>query len=398
MPSYTHNFSTGNPNIDGKIEYSHTRSATGYKVECEIYMRRNNSWKGEHTHGTLTYKCYINNSKIKEDTKKFHVYNGGKWYKLASWSKSFDLNVFSGGSYTVGFSSSNSNGNIPTAFEIKKTTSKSRTVGAYASKNKSPSINIVDNKNNTFTITTKTGKSGDNNKATNCMVYYNVTSSNKTPSNPSATNYNGIKNTGKGSEKGYSFTVGVDKDTKVKAIAYTLGTYNSTSYGEKSGVDSCNVTYYAPPKMNSVSITYGNGKPTNRATYMASWSASKTQDSSPVKGYQCILYLNGKVIYNSSSTTTSLNISDVLSNKKTNLKVGDVLCLSVQAFSKNGAGGTLWSSLKDSNGVTIVADGVLKIKHSKEWKHGIVYIKNDGEWKDSTGVYIKKDGKWEKSV
>ena len=349
----THEFSTGNKNIKGKIVHSYTRNATSYTVTCNVYLWRTNNWKGKATTGTLHYTPYVNGVALSEVEKSmFVVKNGGTECLLGSWSKTFDLGVFSTGSYTVGFSCRKNSSSTPDAYSIAKTTSGAVSVGAYASPNGASTVTVANLGNNYFRIYGKVGNKGSGNSVSGCTVYYTTNDT-----TPSPTNYSGSQNFSLGEGSDYKMDVIVTSKTKVRAVVYTNGSYNTTEYGEPSSEASATVPYYATPTMSSVSLSCTPTRPTKRSTYTASWTANKANDDSEIKGYNYTVYIGTTNIYSSSTTATSLNVTSVLSSLCRTLKKGDELKVSVSAYTTDGNGTTLSSTSKTSNSKTSSING-----------------------------------------
>jgi hypothetical protein len=390
---YEHTFTTGNSNIVGKILISDTREATSYSVKCELYFRRTNTNTGTATNGNLTYTTKIGGTTINDKVKKyFKVENSKEWCYFGSWSKSFNLGALESTTYKVGFSSSDSSGKSITAFK-NNTESVAITVPRYAQPNEAPTIKVDNLGTNRCKITSTLNKKGDGNTISKCRVYYTIDGT-----DPSPTNHKGYKEVNLNAKKTDSFEVSVTSKTQIRAVGYTIGTYNSTKYGEKSSIKAATIPYYASPTMGSVGISYHNKSiPTTKATYKASWSATKANNESPIEGYKYTIKIGSTTIVTSTTTSTSLNISDILSTKKIKLKVGDKITVTVKAFAKNGANTELDSSAKSST-ITVVASGTMFIKVSGKWVEGQVFVKTNGKWKESLDVYLRKSSDWKQSI
>lgn len=415
-------FNTANPYITGVIGCSHTRTATGYTANCDIYMYRNNSWTGTETHGTIKYQIYCANGWSGERSKAFRIKNGGAWCYLDSFSKTVSLDALSGGSYDVGFSSS---GPV-TGLNTTSFTKKGEDVGAYASRNGAPSISIEDTLGNSFRIKTTTGGSGNNNSATNCHIYYTLDGS-----TPSSSNSNGFRNTNKSANQSYSVDISMGSPSTVKARAYTIGTYPAND-GIASGVASTNVKVYTSPKnqpiptikiYKDVNYTKESNKLTPKSYIKFEWSKAEPGNSnSPVSGCrvypyvfksnlnQWFSYINGSLVatdnyfdvwYDSKSSYSYL-----IDAKSLSLVKGDKICIGIQAWHHHKTIDNVnWWSLApvitESDQITVESAGVMGVKISDNvWKEGQAYIKiDDSTWKEANSVYIKTSpDTWKESV
>ena len=413
-------FDTGNQFIKGLIQHSYTRDVDGYTVSYWVYFRRTNSYSKDPTQGNISFKIRVNWEDVQTGYKNFTVKNGGDWCLLCSGTtRKFPLSNPLGtdsDKYTVGIWSNCSQsglvvgGYASNGKELPGFTSDGFTVGSYATPNGVPTLELSDNGNNTFHIATTTGSSGTNNYANNCHIYYTTDGSHP----DSGT---GI-DTGKPEGQYYGADISIPPNCSVvKAIAYTIGWYPSPG-GVPCEPLTIYPTYYAAPTwgLNPVELKTSDGKKaTVRSTLLAEWTtASPGNSNSSVAGYRCRVKINDKFVPNNDGNicdeygpdTTSFNVSEYISRYGVKLNRGDVVNVTVHAWTLNGKGEQVWDNPSDprvSNSLTIDSSGNMKIKLSNEWKEGQVFIKLDNEdkgiWVPADSVYMKiKSGKQEKWV
>lgn len=147
-----------------------------------------------------------------------------------------------------------------------------------------------------------------------------------------------------------------------------------------------------PNAPTSVSISAGHGNYVGIGdTVTIKWSGA----SGVITGYK-IQYKWGNndwTDYKSvSSTATSGNTTDTISNSNLNIKMsGTALKYRVCALN-----GSLASAYKESN--TLTVSGVMKVKVSGSWKKGTTWVKVSGSWKRAKRVWVKVSGTWKESV
>ena len=308
----TFEFNTGNSAIDGKIEYTHTRTITGYTLETKVYMRRNNDWTGDQTRGYIKYWIYNNGTPTEPVSTHFTVKNGGDWCYLGE--HTFTVSISSpldSGSYQVGFKSVlNNSGGQPVAFNVSEQHMKTPvTVGAYAKKVKSPTISLQNNNDGTITInrtpsSTTEYKNYNNTKSTvtDCHCYYKLCTD-LTGIGPtlSTSGSHGSFNNSRSEWRINIPQLAIDKNIlpssngtyclKVKGLNIGLVDGTSGTRADSTPVeDSIEVPVIDTPVWSSDGyleiITKSGELPTSKATYLVRWGGTTTNVASiPVTGY-----------------------------------------------------------------------------------------------------------------
>lgn len=190
----------------------------------------------------------------------------------------------------------------------------------------------------------------------------------------------------------------------------------------------------APGKPSLTNDSYKNGRLTVKLPWTFTWTkATKTNDSSPVKGYRIRLWVKTKgnssfintPIYDSSgkqlsvyddttnqyyydnNTTTN---SIVIYPDKQDLKVGDQFYITIYSYSRFGKkndgtnaglfnnGGTSEAAVKSEKTYTVQNAGIMRVRVDNEWKEGQVYVKTETGWKEASSIHVKTDGGWKEST
>ena len=139
--------------VQSKLEYSVSRGTTSYTVSFSLIFNRTNTWGGDPTSGTATGYVYLNGEQIATNTNtNFIVPNNKSDAVLVSGSKTVDLSALSSSSFTIGYSCTRGNTASSSYFIVSTKTSDSIYVSAYATGVGTPSVSIIDNGNNTFSI------------------------------------------------------------------------------------------------------------------------------------------------------------------------------------------------------------------------------------------------------
>ena len=314
-------------------------------------------------------------------------------------SKSFTgLTANSSGNFsktiTVGASSSNSN----MALSNRAVTV---SFGGGWSSCTSGSINaVVDNGNNTVTVSGNIGSSGTNNAVTSSTLFYvfSTQSSNQSIA--------------LGSISGGSFSKTITIPVGASSFTCYIHTY-SVKDDAHSQSKSYSIKYYGNPgNPGKPTLSYRRKGPTLKEALSFNWTAASAGTNTPIVGYRLRLYKNGSLITgvnpddasayyydtNSTSTIYSFDASTL------GFKVGDTIKLGIYSYGKNGAGDLLLNgggapeAQVDSIEYTFINAGIIRIKKDGIWKEGQVYIKVNGIWKEADSVYIKKDGLWKESI
>lgn len=403
----TFKFSTGNPYIEGKIEHSYTRTATGYTVKYSVQMRRTNSWTGDTTRGNLTYMVYINDSVVNTGTKWFKVVNGGDWCELVNGSYTVSLSASKSTTYTVGFSSSTTDGISAFKNSYKKSNvDNSPTVPVAMTNVGAPKVELVDTGKNSFVMTCTTGSDGVANPAKNSYIIYTTDGS-----TPDINKGGGVSvvATEKTAGKSHSITVQIESPTTVKMYGRTIGSNPEPYSYNDSKVVSKNILHYAPPVWgpNPVSLTYNTPTPTPSTIFTVKWNTPTDGNAnSPLVGYICRILRNREPVLEKhlGKEVTSFTFS---SDKNTTynipVTVGDNIVVTVTPYIYYGDGKTRLEGTKierPEGGLIAKSPGLIRFKQShNQWGEGQVYVKvSQTEWKKSNGVYVKTESGWRDSI
>lgn len=259
---------------------------------------------------------------------------------------------------------------------------------------------VVDNGNNTVTVSGNIGTSGTNNAVTSSTLVYifSTQSSNQTIA--------------LGSTSGGWFS----KTISIPSGAYSFACYIHT-YSDKNNAASqsrsYSVKYYGNPGNPGVpTLSYRRRGPTLNETLTFNWGAAPAGTNVPIRGYRLRIWKNGvlqKGINPSNASaeewdTGSTSTSYTFNPKTFGFKVGDKVKLGIYSYGYNGAGQILFNgggagtAQVFSAEYTFINAGIIRIKKDGIWKEGQVYIKVNGVWKEADSVYIKKDGVWKESI
>lgn len=431
------NFDTKNQYIDGKIEYSVSdKSSSGYKITAKVFLRRNNSYSGTPTHGKITYRIYAGATTATwknsgEKTTHFTVPNGGAWVQLGTFSTKVSADPMETYTYCVGFRASSSDNitGLMTEDLVYKDDIEEK---SYAGWPKKPTINIIDNGDNTATITRSPASeaeyasySGRNCPAYGCKCFFNVNKEESKP--PSSTeNYDGSYNNDSETWRVYPLNlhwrVAIDPEDeliKIQAVAYTLASVDGsskTNLKHTSGPCEVKVKYikhYAPPVWDKkVWIEHiGSTHPDSDATFIAKWNQpTAANKNSPVMGHWCALYITYKgdteaTIIDANiyldPEVTQYNISENLSAKGIELQDGDKLDFWVVPYTKDArtpVKNMVWDEPGKSGNLTVVAPPMMRVCTGRlssgvcEWKCGVPYVCVDRD--DSGAIWHRADSVW----
>lgn len=390
--------------VRARIKVDYTISGTSANMTVYLQLARENGDYG--TYGTTT--PYIDgnltawtgtisaNCARRNDSECTLIPDS---YFTTIGSKSFTgLTVDSSGNFsksiTVGASSSNSNMAL---------SNRAVTVsfgGGWSNCTSGSISSVVDNGNNTVTVSGYIGLSGANNPVTSSTLFYIFSTQ--------STN----QSIALGSTSGGSFS----KTIAIPADAYAFACYIHT-YSDKNNAYSqsrnYSVKYYDNPgNPGKPTLSYQRKGPTLKEALSFNWEAASPGTNTPIVGYRLRLYKNGSLITgvnpndasayyydtNSTSTTYSFDASAL------GFKVGDTIKLGIYSYGKNAAGDLLFNgggtgeAQVESDAYTFINAGIIRIKKDGIWKEGQVYIKVNGIWKEADSVYIKKDGLWKESI
>lgn len=252
---------------------------------------------------------------------------------------------------------------------------------------------------------------------------------------------------------GYSTNYGntVSNPNKLTIVTPTAATRRVYAKSNTAGVTAYkDIEQYVAPGNPGVPhiVQYALGdRITTDIHWTWDWEAAKpANDSSPVRGYRIRLYKN----YKAGDTSTiikgfSVNKSsdgnhylvktsgtneyvDYEGHDNNNLDThktliiadpasfgfepGNTVKLGLYAYSKNGldeiqwSAGGQWNNLFSGNATsqtnssiyTIENKGIMRVKVNGVWKEGQVYVKTGGSWKEAQGVYTKVNGSWKEST
>lgn len=385
--------------VQSRLEYSVSRNATSYTVSYSLIFKRTNNYSGSPTNGTAIGYVYFNGSQIATNTNtNFTVPNNKSDAVLVSGSKTVSLDALSSDSFTIGYSCNRGNTSSPAYFIVSTKTSGNIYVDVYATSVGNGSVSIVDNGNNSITISGKTGTNGTNNNVSSGYIYWKF---NNSDWNSETVTYSANSNF----TKSVSIPSGA---TSVQVDLYTEGKLNTTKV-----TSTINVIYYGNPGAPGIPILYFRKKgPVPKEEVYFSWSAASAGTNVPVKGYRLRIYKNGRLLlgidpndassswWDTGSTSTRYDFvgTDFAFEK------GDRVKLGIYSYGINGKGTLIFNgdgtaeAQVNSAEYTFINAGIMRIKSSGTWKEGQVYIKINGIWKEADSIYIKQNGLWKESI
>lgn len=271
-------------------------------------------------------------------------------------------------------------------------------------------VSITDNGNNTFTISGTKGKSGTNNTSSGPYLTYG---------------YDELANATNAVNSNVDITLaGTAATRKVYAKCVTKAEYGP---GNTVSTSKEIKRYVKPNNPGKPEISYTKNRFTPKERIIYKWTAAtKGNDNSPLVGYRVRLFQKKagsttwknipiwstttneqKSELNGTSTTDwiydrpNANVEDPLyislGHEIHGFEVGDSVKLSIQAYSKNGAGTKLLSGAVESAETLIQNAGIVHIKAEGAWKEGQVYVKVNGTWKEAESVHVNVNGSWKES-
>lgn len=335
------------------------------------------------------------------------------YYTIGSGSKqSKTLTTTSEGSYTFTFDvpSSSSSTSIKayvvctfawdgSSSQTSDTTTKSVLYHTHIG---TPSVSIVDNHNNTFTITGANAVNGTNNTATTTYAWGYTTA---------------YGNSGTGTK---SLTIAKPSDATRTVYAKATATPSWSSDSVKTFTNYLAIKQYVAPSNPGIPvISFTKSRLTIKENWTFTWTAAVAANSnSAIKGYVIRLYKNDKAITGMTSASDNITLNkgtgtqEYLVRESTSCKVvinpvefgfapGDTVRLGIFAYTKDGTGTRLFSGGGSSQVVSaeslVQNAGIVHVKVSNAWKEGQVYVKVNGQWKEAESVSTKVSGTWKES-
>lgn len=312
---------------------------------------------------------------------------------------------------------------------------------AYVTNGTAPSLNIIDNKNNTCTISGTLGKNGTNNAMKSATLYY--TTNGKNPdANESWTSKASL---GATSAASFSKTVAIPSGcTKIIAIVYCNYTYNNSNSGNCSAA----VKFRYGPMHSEPVATWTGQEEGKRLTtkakvsfvwYDPDWTLADNKANYLPKeclnGYRIRMHEWKKGESSAASIHIGVNSDDsrwydtwettntlaygaeytrsgnmntcTVDPVKLGMVAGDKISIMVHGHYKTAGNPVLvWSNVIGSNAESVANsspwamfenEGIVNVKVDGEWKEGQVYVKANNEWKEAESVFTKVDGAWKES-
>jgi hypothetical protein len=280
------------------------------------------------------------------------------------------------------------------------------------------STDIVDNQDNTFTITATKGDDGNCNTASgpiDCKWGY----------------------TDKYEQGGFTSGQPIDLDisgTYNKRTVYATST--TTSYNgwgaDQPAPKSAEITQYFAPKQPTkptlTAASFKNNRLTVKQDWTYTWSCEpKNVTTSPVVGYDIRIfkttynadgdiatqgtirpknssgnYLTGSYTWDGVSITKQTSASITFNPVQSGFKPGDAIQIVVKAYSKNGKGGEMYSLQRASDQTVVENTGIVRVRvpnnGSPKWVEGQVYVKvpiysSNGtvtsKWVEAESIHVK---------
>ena len=123
-----------------------------------------------------------------------------------------------------------------------------------------------------------------------------------------------------------------------------------------------------------------------------------TTKSIPIKGSTGTTYGvndgSGNYYYDRDGSSYTLSFSP----SQSGFKPGDIVYLSVTAYSKNGDGTKLFGPTSTSDKVTVQNAGVMHVRKGTSWVEGIVFVRQGTEWVEAESVNVRNGTSWVEST
>jgi hypothetical protein len=258
-----------------------------------------------------------------------------------------------------------------------------------------PTVLIVDNKNNTFSISGKLGTKGELNPLESATLYYTTNGDDPSDSESSRKSVSLTATSGASYAKN---NLAISKAGTVKAYVVCKFKYNTTT-----ATDSLDVIYYAAPTAPGKPVlSYTKSRLTVKEPWKFTWTKATAGNSkSPLKGYEVALMRkpkNATVFIAADIKELASAATEIIYQDPAALSFvpGDTVQLWLTAYSVNGLGTKLTTFVMSDEYVVRNA-GIVNIKVGGSWKEGQVFIKVSGNWKEAETVNVKTNGAWKES-
>lgn len=280
-------------------------------------------------------------------------------------------------------------------------------------------VSITDNYNNTFTLKGTKGASGINNPSTGPTLKWGY----DTRYSNTFTNNSNI-----------ALTIITNSQTDAIRPVYAKSITSATYGNDQTAFAQLDVRQYVGPSApGKPVISYSKNRLTTKENWLFTWtSATKTNDSSPVKGYRIRLYRkrgnsdfvklpiyssdgsylsakvasSGDIYYDRAGNHLSVYIYPAYYSKDIHpddpdILPGDQIKLAVSAYTqygKDNTGNQLFGTGEVFSDVSTIQNaGIMRVKVGGAWKEGQVYVKVGGVWKEAEVVQTKVNGDWKES-
>lgn len=310
-----------------------------------------------------------------------------------------------------------------TSSDYAVSSSKTLTRNSYTSGGKATGLAIVDNGNNTFTVSGKLGKAGTNNKLKSAYLYYTMSKAGEGV-NPTTDKYTGKVDLGATSEGSFTKTITnniVSCDTRAMVVCTYEHNTATTSVVTKT------VKYYVIPKAPGKAVlqSFTRSRPTVKENWTYKWTAATAGNTdSPIKGYRIRIYKNGSPLKGLTCSTSNNTIginsagTDIWVNRESTsttltfnpktlgFKTKDKIKVGLYAYTRNGEAepaqmfnnGGASDAQVFSDETTVQSAGTVRVKVGGSWREGQVWVKVGGSWREAESVYSKAGGSWRESL
>lgn len=396
-----------------RVDYTIDLATNTAKVIVKLQVGRINGDWGSYGSGTATidgtsypFSTSVSSgcAERSDSTEDLAIIPNAYFTTLAE--KTYTLTANSNGKFSKTITVK-STGNIE-IFKVDQHTVTISFSGGWTSVTAAGTLSITDNGDNTYTVKGKAGKAGTNNSVTKATLLFTggnaacpidqteVTRTATIPASQTADTY------------------------RVSAKVTTEGTYNSITEEKSADI----VNYKSPSagtgKPYLSTNSFKNGRLTIKQNWIYAWTGATAGNSkSPIKGYRFRLYKKTGSTTNSipikGSTGTTYGVHDGSGNyyydrdgnssytlsfspSQSGFKPGDIVYLSVTAYSKNGDGTKLLGPTSTSDKVTVQNAGVMHVRKGTSWVEGVVFVRKDTEWVEAESVKVRNGTSWVEST